>query len=282
MNLIDISSWQKGIDLSILFAENPLDGVIVKVTEGRQYVNPEFVGWAEWLKANNKPFGLYHFCDGLDPKEEARHFFDNAKPYIGQAVLCADYESPATSKGTAWLKAFLDAFYALSGVRCMIYCSLSVIRVQDFTGLTEHPLWIAQYADNNLVKGFVETPWQSGSVSPFPRYAMHQYTSTGWLSGWNGYLDFDKFYGSAEDWKALCGGSPVALKDADPAVVAAVLNGEYGVQADRTTRLTAAGYDPKSVQEKINELYGIALSCRKKCEGNMEYLPSIVNIMQNL
>lgn len=279
MNLIDISAWQKGIDLSILFTQNNLDGVMVKATEGRRYTNPDYPAWAEWLSQNNKPFGLYHFCDGMDADAEAKHFYENVKPYIGKAVMCADYESPATAKGTGWLKQFLDAFYGLSGVRCMIYCSLSVIRSQDFSQLTEHPLWVAQYADNNPVHGFVSNPWQSGSVAPFPGYVMHQYTSCGRLNGWNGNLDFDIFTG---DWNALIGGSAPVLKSADPAIVAAVLDGEYGIQNERNTRLTAAGYDPKSVQEKINELYGLALSCRKKCEGNMEYLPSIVNIMENL
>ena len=32
---------------------------------------------------------------------------------------------------------------------------------------------------------------------------MHQYSSMGKLNGYDGVLDFDKFYGTAEDWKTM-------------------------------------------------------------------------------
>ena len=48
MNFIDISNWQAGIDLSTLFAENNLDGVIIKATEATGYTNPQFSAWAQW------------------------------------------------------------------------------------------------------------------------------------------------------------------------------------------------------------------------------------------
>ena len=284
MNFIDISSWQKGIDLSILFAENPLDGIIVKATEGTGYVNPEFVGWAEWLRANGKPMGLYHYCEGTDAKAEAKHFYDNVKPYIGRAVMCADYEAPATEKGTAWLKTFLDAFRELSGVRCLVYASLSVVRAQDFSAIAQdgYQLWLAQYADMNPT-GFVDQPWQSGSVAPFDGYIMQQYTSNGVLTGWDGRLDLDKFFGTADHWNALTSEKqPETLKPADPVIVAAVLANEYGTGNERNRLLRAAGYDPASVQAKINELYAVALSCKKKCDGNLEYLNSIAKLIRLL
>lgn len=284
MNFIDISGWQKGIDLSILFAQNNLDGVIVKATEGTQYVNPQYVGWAAWLSENGKPFGLYHYCQGADAEAEAKHFFDNVKPYIGKAVMCADYESPATAQGTAWLKRFLDAFHALSGVRCMIYCSISIVQTQLFSGLADYPLWIAQYADMSPVYGFLETPWQKGGVSPFSRYVMHQYTSCGRLNGWSGNLDFDKFYGTEEDWKAMSGNekSENTRKPVDPVVIGEILAGGYGNGTERAGRLYAAGYDAADVQNKVNELYAIALSCKKTILGNEEYLNSIFKLIRLL
>ena len=35
---------------------------------------------------------------------------------------------------------------------------------------------------------------------------MHQYTGTGRLTGYSGYLDLNLFYGGAGDWAALAGG----------------------------------------------------------------------------
>ena len=184
MNFIDIASWQKGIDLKTVFTHNNIDGVIAKATEGTGYVNPEFAPWMKWLTDNNKPFGMYHYLSGGDAEAEAMHFYNVVKPYIGRGIPVADYEGTALDKGTVWLGKFLEKFRSLSGVRCMIYCSVSVVSEQNFRALTDYPLWIAQYADMNTVYGFLDKPWQRGSVSPFSKYWMHQYTSCGRLNGW--------------------------------------------------------------------------------------------------
>lgn len=289
MNLIDISSWQKGIDLSILFAQNNLDGVIVKATQGTSYVNPEYAAWVKWLSDHDKPFGMYHYCDGADAEAEAEHFYNTVKPYIGKGIPVADYEGEALLKGTSWLKRFLDRFYALSGVRAMIYCSLSVVREQPFYDLTNHPLWIAQYADMATVYGFLDHPWQKGSVEPFSSYVMHQYTSCGRLNGYSGNLDFDQFNGSYSTWLGLARGenppapAPTpALKPANPQVVLDVLKGVYGVSEDRVRKLKAAGFDPTSVQQTVNRMYEIAGKVKKDIGGDMSYLNSILWIVRSI
>ncbi len=285
MNFIDIASWQAGLNLSTLFTNNNLDGVMVKSTEGTGYTNPYYADWARWLHENKKPFGVYHYCDGLSAEAEAKHFYNSFRPYLHVAVPCADYEYPATNVGTKWLKSFLDAFYNLSGVRCLVYCSLSVVQGQNFNDIANagYQLWLAQYADMNPVYGFQENPWQRGSVSPFSRYVMHQYTSQGYLNGWKANLDLSKFYGTVSDWNKLAdadGPEPKPLKDADPEIVAAVLRGEYGINQERINKLIAAGYNPDSVQQKINALYNAAQNCKKYCATNMDYIDSIVNIMR--
>ena len=177
----------------------------------------------------------------------------------------------------------------------MIYCSVSVVSEQNFRALTDYPLWIAQYADMNPVYGFLDKPWQRGSVSPFSKYWMHQYTSCGRLNGWGGNLDFDKFYGTKEDWISLAKGEapkeepkpepkpiPVKpLKSADPQIVLAVLKGSYGIGTERVLKLREAGYDPDSVQKKINQLYLIAGKVKKDIGNDMSYLNSILWIARS-
>mgnify|MGYP003291547764 CR=1 FL=1 len=291
MNFIDISNWQNGIDLALMFKENPLDGVIIKATENTGYINPNFKTWAEWLEDNGKLWGAYHFCAGADAKAEAKWFYATIKHYIGKCVPFADYEGDVLHKGTVWLKEFLDEFHRLSGVRPLIYCSQSVTQSQNFTEIAKagSGLWMAQYADFSPVYGFLEKPWHSGSVAPFNGYHIQQYTSCGVLKGWRSYLDLDKFYGTAEDWKALCGSGEgveippsVNLKGPDPVVVSEVLANKYGVGAEREERLVNAGYDPDKVQKKINTLYTIAEKCAAFCAGNKTYLNSIVKIIRTM
>ena len=296
MNVIDISSWQKGIDLSILFAENNLDGVIVKATQGLSYVNPDFAPWVKWLNDNGKPYGFYHYCDGGNAEAEAEHFYRTVKSYIGKGIPVADYEGEALASGTAWLKRFLDRFYALSGVRCMIYCSISVVREQNFNALTNHPLWIAQYADMATVNGFLDHPWQKGSVAPFNGYAMHQYTSCGRLNGYGGNLDFDKFYGSYALWLEMARGeadpppapaptptpAPSALKPADPQIVLRTLKDEFGTGEARRAAIRNEGYSPDSVQDTINRLYSVSTNVKRDIGNDMPYLNSILWIVRSI
>ena len=166
MNIIDISHWQSGLNLATVFSQNPtLDGVIVKATGGVSFVDYSCDGWVQWLIENNKPWGFYHFLDddfkNYNGKAEAEFFVKNTKNYFGKGFPFADYEYPATYKGNAYLKQFLDRVYELTGVKCGVYCSLSIVQTQDFSAIAAagYPLWLAPYPDNNIVNGFIENPW---------------------------------------------------------------------------------------------------------------------------
>lgn len=283
MNVIDISNWQVGIDLDRLYRENPLDAVIVKATQGTGYVNPCFGKWAGWLKDNGKRMGLYHYLDLHGARAEARHFAKIAAPYTGRAVFVCDYEGNTVRKGTGYLKEWLDEVYSLTGVKPLVYVSQSFIQTQDFGAIAGagYGLWVAQYADTAIVRGFLDAPWHSGSVAPFKRYVMQQYTGTGRLNGWDNDLDLDKFFGTEQDWDELCGtGAVSGLKGPDPLVVSEVLANRYGTGSERREKLLVDGYDPDAVQAKINELYAAADKCRPYCEGNKEYLNSIVKLIR--
>ena len=292
MNLIDIASWQKGLDLADLYNRNPdLDGVIVKVSQGTTYVNPCAKEWLNWLTLSRKCTGTYHYLDYYDAEKEARHYVDSVKPWLGKVMLAIDYEGAALSRGTVYLKACLDEVTRLTGIRPLVYCSQSVTQSQDFSAIAAagYRLWLAQYADYQTVSGFIGTPWQKGSVAPFDGYAIHQYTSRGWLKGWDHDLDFDLFRGTKEDWRLLCGddsgghvpGAVQVLWGPSPTVVDEVLANRYGTGAGRGEKLRAAGYDPYRVQEKINELYGIALNIGPLIAGNREYIHSIATIVSS-
>lgn len=289
MNIIDISSWQSGMNLKTMFDKNPsLNGVIVKTTQGLSYVNPPAKDWLTWLMSNNKPFGVYHYLDVYGAEAEARHFVEASKPYIGKGILAIDYEGNTLRQGAGYLKQCLDEVYRLTGVRAFVYVSQSFIATQAFGPIVEagYPLWLAQYADMNPVHGFKEIPWQKGSIYPWDKYWIHQYTSCGYLEGWNNNLDFNKFYGNTSDWAKLAGGSvapeptpaPATLKPADPVVVSEVLMGRYGIGDERIQKLTADGYDPKKVQAKINELYTIASKVRPLIADNLDYINSIIKL----
>jgi len=288
MNIIDISHWQSGINLATMFQKNAdLDGVIVKATGGVGYVDPNCDGCVQWLKANNRPWGFYHFMNDdfrySSGTKEADFFVANTLNYFKHGIPFADYENPATQKGTAYLKEFLDRVYELTGVKCGVYCSLSIVQSQDFSAIhaAGYPLWMAQYADFNPT-GFQPNPWQRGSYAPYKKLMMQQYTSSGYIAGWNGRLDLNKFFGTVQDWNeyAQAEEQPTVLKPADPTVVKDVFDDVYGKGNSRVNALRRAGYDPSSVQGKVNELCSLADKLEKEIGGNMPYIDSITKLLK--
>lgn len=72
------------------------------------------------------------------------------------------------------------------------------------TGLVFPPdygLWMAQYADKKCVNGYKENPWTDDrGIGAFNVIAIHQYTSTGRLTGYDGNLDLDIAYMTPASW----------------------------------------------------------------------------------
>ena len=206
MNGIDISSWQAGINISQL---TTTQFVIVKATGGTGYTNPYFTSQLQAALANGKLGGAYHYARETGykgtAKAEAAYFYDRVKDYIGEIVLALDWEAEL-SLGPAWALEWLDEVYRLTGVRPLLYTSQSVCVSYNWTAVANagYKLWLAQYANTNPT-GYQSDPWQKGSVGAFGGYVMHQYTGTGRLTGYSGYLDLNLVYGGAEDWAALAG-----------------------------------------------------------------------------
>jgi len=70
-----------------------------------------------------------------------------------------------------------------------------------------NPLWVAQYASMNPT-GYQSKPWSDGKgYGAWSSAAIHQYSSSGSLSNWNGQLDLNWAYIDANQWKQLAGGS---------------------------------------------------------------------------
>lgn len=287
LNFIDISSWQSDMNLENVLDANPLlDGVIVKATEGTYYVNDLAENWIKILKQLGRPYGFYHFLSKNDSAEEQANFFiDRFRAYFGSGIPFIDYEDEALANGTEWLKVVLDTVYKKTGVKPMVYCSLSVIHSQNFNTIAAagYGLWMAQYADFHPT-GIIDKPWQSGSVKPFDRYIIHQYTSCGYLAEYNGRLDLDKFYGTFDDWAAFAKGESVPddpapiKKTVNPEIIKRVLDGKYGIGISRKIALTMDGYDYEEVQGKINEIYTIANKFKMEVAGNEDYADLIYRV----
>lgn len=195
MNGIDISNWQNGINLDAV----PYDFIIAKATQGKTYVSPDCARQVEQARARGKLFGVYHYIDGSSAIGEADFFIDNIENWVGEGMLCLDWES---NQNSAWgnedyLRQVAQRVIDRTGIPPVIYVQQSrMAQVKPIADALNCALWIAQYANMNAT-GYQDAPWNEGVYS----CAIRQYSSCGRLSGYSGNLDLNKAYMDAAAWK---------------------------------------------------------------------------------
>ena len=263
MNGIDISNWQRGINLAVV----PCDFVYVKATQGTSYVSPSFKDQIGQAINLGKLAGAYHYVNGSGAEAEAAHFVNTVKPYLGRVRLAIDWENSSNSKwnNTAYLKAVAEAVKRMSGVTPDIYCFSKAPYPWDIVNKTGSGSWVAQYASTNIVYGYQANPWNEGAYT----CSIRQYTGTGRLNGWGGNLDLDKCYDTPEQWTQRCavnGNVPAtpSPKPTDTSIdsiplmdlVAKVMVGDYGSGNERKQKL---GNRWQEVQDAINHVQSAPL-----------------------
>ena len=193
LNGIDISAWQSGMDVAKVSA----DFTIIKATQGTWYVNPYCNTHYSQAKHSGKKLGLYHYAEGGDAAKEADYFIAQISNYIGEAILCLDWEKEDNAaygvNDKAWIKAFCDRVAQRIGVNPLVYLSASIRGYAD--GIGNYGKWIAQYANNSLT-GYQAHPWNEGAYD----CAIRQYSSCGRIPGYGSNLDLDLAYMDAIAW----------------------------------------------------------------------------------
>ena len=221
MNGIDIAGHQEGIDLSVV----PCDFVIVKATQGKTFVNPQFTTQITQALTLGKCVGVYHYANGTGVDVEADHFIDVIKPYLGKVILAIDWENNKDKKtgkndnpqfvagNYKYCERLLTAVLDKTGITPFLYMSKSVARQYKWEVGRNFPFWCAQYANYNIT-GYQTNPWtDSKGWGAWTGCAIQQYSSKGRLKGYSKDLDLDKAYISAEEWQKYASGGKVSAVD---------------------------------------------------------------------
>ena len=217
---IDIASHQAGINVSEVNA----DFVIVKVSGGAYYVNgypcEDEDYWREWADqalASGKLLGLYHYaCEsGTEPggRAEAEFFWDHVKEYAGKFIPVLDWENHALEMPVSYAKEFLDRIAELSGATPWFYAGALDVSSTDYSSISNYPLWKASYLYRYDGAGYVDDPYDIWGNGNWATMTAYQYTSTGYVDGYDDRLDLSVFYGTREDWLEMCGQSPDTRKN---------------------------------------------------------------------
>lgn len=210
---IDISNWQAGFPLGS--ASRALDFVILKASEYGWKKDPQFDGFAATAVANGLRLGAYMFArDTSHGSVDAQvdFFIQSCGQYLSQAVLVLDWEDTSYShvQGDVGLcRQFLDTIKQKTGKTPMLYTSQSEVRYNDYSSIKNagYHLWGACYLYRNANQSaFIPDPdLPSGGWGAYgSRPSIYQYSSSGWLDGWE--LDVNVSYMSQSDWDTLAGG----------------------------------------------------------------------------
>lgn len=205
MNGVDYSSWQTATAPCNVSA----DFGIVKVNQGT-YRNPYWRTQAECITDRGEGLGLYDYASGMNATAEADVFVDLIGDYVGRAVLVLDWENNQNAAwgDSNWIRTWTNRVHERTNVWPMVYVSRAYVSQIPADVRRNCALYVAQYASNS-VTGYQSSPWNAGASGE----AMLQYSSHGWLNGYNGFLDLNLFMGERWQWDAYANPSKAARYD---------------------------------------------------------------------
>lgn len=205
IKFIDISGWQKGIDVKTVVENGGLGAVVTKATEGINFVDSQCDIHVQQCIANKIPFGYYHFAGNNGAEAEAEFFRNNTRNYEHCGIPILDWEG---DQSVAWVNAFVEHYHALTGIWPWVYGN--AWRFNQGTVNTNCGRWIAGYPSD----GITDINYGLGNDMPYKvnngLVCAWQFSSSVHIAGYGGNLDGDVFYGDAKAWAnyAMATGAP--------------------------------------------------------------------------
>lgn len=191
----DISNHQGRAGFKISNHLDQIDFCICKATEGLTYVDPYCDVFVQTLRAAGKPWGFYHFARNNDAIAEADFFIENTINYFGEGIPVLDWEA---DQSVEWVNSFVNRLHEKTGVWCWIYAN--PWRFNQGGVEANCMRWVASYP-NVLHPSFDDAEsWSAPETDGL--VGAWQFCSDGRLSGWDGNLDFNLFYGNEAAWRA--------------------------------------------------------------------------------
>lgn len=263
MKGIDVSEFQGSIDWKLVAKE--IDFAIIRAGYGNNHLDKCFKNNIKGCKNNNIPFGVYWFSYALKPSDaiqEAKCILKLIENEPIEYPICFDYES--ASIDYAKKKGFAPSVYTVESIAasflneiknakkpCALYTNLSYINLYYKNLIAKYDVWLAQWN--------VPTPYKPNGLMP----CIWQYTSKGKVNGINGNVDMNYCYKNYIQPKQEINDEKINLTtknilfnnvDRYSLCVKNVLAGKYGNGSIRKEKLMSDGYDPKIIQEIINNL----------------------------
>lgn len=187
--IVDISKYQSSSKIDWKKLAKDVDGVIIRVQYGSNYVDPEYKKHVKNAKKYKVPFGLYAFGCFVSKKDaikEAKDFMKRADKNAKFLALDVEKET-LQSNGAATLAENSQAF-------------IDTLRAKNWkTGFYFSHNYIGLYGLEHCKADFFWIPRYSGTTAkgkkPIIACDLWQYTSVGSVAGYGGNIDISDLNG---------------------------------------------------------------------------------------
>lgn len=187
----DVSHYQGSVDWAKIKANGAVGGVC-KATQGTSGLDGYLPSNRARMRAAKIGVrGFYHFGNILaDPVKQARWFTSKVGPLLPGEFLVLDIERGTTgsmSRNRAWVQAFVDEVYRISGLWCLIYTGPAYWTAAFGAWKPVNCLlWVAHYTSADRPR--MPSGWTAA--------ALWQYTSSAIIPGISTRADNSRVLGS--------------------------------------------------------------------------------------
>ncbi|KFN88160.1 N-acetylmuramoyl-L-alanine amidase [Streptococcus equinus JB1] len=195
--IIDVSGWQLPNEIDYDTLSQNISGAIVRVYGGSQIskdsnaayttgIDKSFKTHIKEFQKRNVPVAVYSYALGKSVKEmknEARTFYENASPYK-PTFYWIDVEEATMSDMNKGVQAFLSELKRLGAEKVGIYIGTYFMTEQEISVDGFDAVWIPAYGSDS---GYYDAAPQTDL-----NYDLHQYTSQGYLGGFDSALDLNQ------------------------------------------------------------------------------------------
>lgn len=195
--IIDVSGWQLPEEIDYDTLSHNISGAIVRVYGGLQItahnnaafttgIDKSFKKHIKEFQKRDVPVAVYSYALGRSAKEmreEARAFYKNAAPF-NPTYYWIDVEEVTMKDMNKGVKAFREELKKLGAENVGLYIGTYFMAEQEISTKGFDAIWIPTYGSDS---GYYEA-----APNTTLDYDLHQYTSQGYINGFNHPLDLNQ------------------------------------------------------------------------------------------
>jgi len=196
--ILDISEWQTPATINYDKMAKALDGVIVRIQYGSNYIDKHYKTHIAEFQKRGIPVAVYAWVRGSslsDMEKEATDFYNRAKAY-NPTFWWLDVEEKSMNDMRTGVEKYRAKLKALGAKKVGAYIANHLYAGFNLDTAKFDGIWIPTYGANN-------GQYNGSNPTATSSYDIHQYTSNGKLNGYSGPLDlnrivkkgFDFFFG---------------------------------------------------------------------------------------